>query len=236
MTLHPARRLTAALLLTLGAIGCGDFARVNPFDPAVPVKLSITGPDRAFSVGDLLQDSLVVDPPYAHEPAVWWLADTHGTMEAFIDPNGLVTVARDRTYGAVLGATQDVTVHVSLGGGRTAEKKLFFVHRPTRLCLLSCDSDKAFTLDSLNPGVNGPAAYADARGNLISPTPPPTIVARTAGVVTINADYNSSSQGIQGYYIGRLGVGSTWVVATDGVFSDSLFVTVTDTVPWHYPY
>ena len=231
----PTRRLAALLFLALSVTACGDFTRANPFDPGVRVKLAISGPDSAFSVGERLQFSLNTTPPFAHEPPTWWLSDTHGTMEAEIDQSGIFTVKLERPFGSMLGATQDVTVHVRLGGDRVAQKKVIFIHRPVRLCLLNCDPNKTVRLDSIRPDVEAPIAYVDARGNFIAPSPSMTIVTRMSGVVDLVLTSNSSG-GLQYYRISRKALGSTWVVATAGGFADSLFVTVTDTVPWRYRY
>jgi hypothetical protein len=230
MSRRPISHLSALLLLALGATSCGDFARVNPFDPGVKVTLAISGPDSLFSIGDSALYTLNVTPAYAHEAPTWWLSDTHGSMEAAIDQRGLLTVYRDGWAGGAPGITQDVTIHARLGGGRVATRKLIFVHRPVMLCLLTCGAHEPITLDSLHSSLKGPVGFVDARGNWMKLSIPQSILARSS-VVAVGQNENYIP--LDGVSLFRQGIGSSWVVATAGGFTDSLFVSVTDTLVPH---
>lgn len=53
-------------------IACGDpYLHVNPYDPAYPVKTTITGPDTLFSLGEVAQYSLQTDPAWSDTGVVW---------------------------------------------------------------------------------------------------------------------------------------------------------------------
>jgi hypothetical protein len=63
----PAIAASLAILLA-----CGDpYTHVNPYDPAHPVKTTITGPDTLFSLGELGQYSLQTDPAWPDTGIVW---------------------------------------------------------------------------------------------------------------------------------------------------------------------
>jgi hypothetical protein len=59
-----------------GLIACGDpYLRTNPYDPAVPVQATITGPDTLFSFGEFGQYSLQTDPVWP-DTGIIWATDT----------------------------------------------------------------------------------------------------------------------------------------------------------------
>lgn len=62
-----------AIVVSLAvAIACGDpYAHANPYDPAYPVKMTITGPDTLFSLGEVGQYSLQTDPTWSDSGVVW---------------------------------------------------------------------------------------------------------------------------------------------------------------------
>jgi len=59
-----------ASLVTL--IACGDpYLHTNPYDPVFPVKMTITGPDTLFSLGEVGQYSLQTNPAWPDTGVVW---------------------------------------------------------------------------------------------------------------------------------------------------------------------
>ena len=55
--------ITAASLLL--AFGCGDpYLHTNPYDPAVPVSIVVSGPDTLFSYNELGIFSALTTPPF----------------------------------------------------------------------------------------------------------------------------------------------------------------------------
>ena len=71
---HRATLIGAAVLIA--AFACGDpYLHTNPYDPAVPVDITITGPDSLFSYGELGRYSLQSVPVFP-DTAVLWGIDT----------------------------------------------------------------------------------------------------------------------------------------------------------------
>jgi len=74
----------AALVSGMTASSCGEFTHNNPFDPAVPVTLTIHGPDSAFSQFDTLRFTVTTDPVYDYDDVEWLISglqkiDNNGT-------------------------------------------------------------------------------------------------------------------------------------------------------------
>lgn len=64
----------AALLVA--ALACGDpYVHTNPYDPAVPVEFSITGPDTLFSYAELAQFTAATSPAFP-DSAITWTVDS----------------------------------------------------------------------------------------------------------------------------------------------------------------
>ena len=73
-----ARRLAGLLGATLlvASLACGDpYLHTNPYDPAVPVEMNITGPDSLFSYGQIGQYSVQTIPAFP-DSAIQWNIDT----------------------------------------------------------------------------------------------------------------------------------------------------------------
>jgi hypothetical protein len=57
-------------------VACGDpYLHTNPYDPAVPVQIEITGPDSLFSYAQYANYSAQITP-FFPDSAVQWLVDT----------------------------------------------------------------------------------------------------------------------------------------------------------------
>jgi hypothetical protein len=72
------RRLAALLgaMVIVAFFACGDpYLHTNPYDPAVPVQVNITGPDSLFSYGEVAQYSVRTIPAFS-DSAITWNIDT----------------------------------------------------------------------------------------------------------------------------------------------------------------
>lgn len=72
------RRPIVVPLISLAVllVACGDpYLHTNPYDPAVPVQIEITGPDSLFSYAEYANYSAQITPPFP-DSAVQWLVDT----------------------------------------------------------------------------------------------------------------------------------------------------------------
>src|SRR5437870_5605764 len=69
-TIRRFARVTCTALL-LSVTVCTDFARTNPFDPAVPLTLTIVGPDTIRSALDTVRYVVRADPAVDFPEADW---------------------------------------------------------------------------------------------------------------------------------------------------------------------
>jgi hypothetical protein len=73
MRSHAALPLIGAAVLI---VACGDpYLHTNPYDPAVPVEIDITGPDSLFSYAEYAYYSAQFTPSFP-DSAVQWFVDT----------------------------------------------------------------------------------------------------------------------------------------------------------------
>jgi hypothetical protein len=69
---YPRAFVLCAAVAGVAAIACGDpYAATNPYDPAVPVQFTITGPDTLFSLGEAAQYRAATTPPFSDTSFVW---------------------------------------------------------------------------------------------------------------------------------------------------------------------
>jgi hypothetical protein len=74
-TVHRHAALFGVAALTV-AVACGDpYRHTNPYDPAVPVDVAVTGPDTLFSIGAIAQFGVVSTPAFP-DTSVYWALDS----------------------------------------------------------------------------------------------------------------------------------------------------------------
>lgn len=80
-------RRSAGLLgfvVITAVVACGEpYLHTNPYDPAVPVEMNISGPDTLFSLGEIGQYGAQTNPTFA-DTAIGWALDS----AAFLSING----------------------------------------------------------------------------------------------------------------------------------------------------
>ena len=233
-------RTVAWLALAVAMLGCGDYPRDNPFDPAVPLYLRIDGPTELTAVGETVQLTLHTSPATSEAP-VWHALVANGTVQVSIDQSGRLTVNSDPALPDpwIVGARQPILVTAELGSGRrSATTLVYFAHQATGLRADDCAGHKTITLDSLHSTAPICATYVDPRGVLFQRTPvdPLYATARDSSVIALPISFVAPNRGHPNYSVERRRVGSTWVVLHAlpgpdlGAIRDSVLVTVTDTV------
>jgi hypothetical protein len=130
--------LLGAMLL-VAFFACGDpYRHTNPYDPAVPVEVNITGPDSLFSYGEVAQYSVHTIPAFP-DSAITWNIDTTtihrggnvdtilpsgtytnpGTGDTVVEGDSLFKLKGFGTYQSTAPplepTTQTVTVEVLIG-------------------------------------------------------------------------------------------------------------------------
>lgn len=208
--------LTGAISLLITAIDCGEFAHTNPFDPAVPVTVTVTGPDSAFAQYDTLHFAFTTDPAYDYADVEWQL----GGLQK-IDNDGTYRVGPTESYN---GQPVRVTVAVRVDS-RVATKTVDVVFPPAGIRARRCGTDtREALLTSLGAWVDVCVSFVDARGGIISTVPIGT-EATTRVLDTTVAKAGEFSRRVQ-----AVGNGSSAVVYTYGSFTDTLTVTVRQAV------
>ena len=206
--------LVAAMLATMSASDCGEFARTNPFDPAVPVTVKITGPDSAFGQFDTLHFAFSTDPEYDHRIVEWQLS---GLQK--LDNDGTYRVGPIENY-TVKPVTLTVSVRVD---SRTATKTVSVVFPPAALRVRTCQTNaREVTFASLTEWVDLCVSVVDRRGGVISTNsenPPATARVLDPGVASAGSRK-----------VTAVGNGTTAVVYNFGSFVDTFTVTVKQAV------
>ncbi|MFL5617346.1 MAG: hypothetical protein ACJ79A_03010 [Gemmatimonadaceae bacterium] len=205
--------VSAAFVAMLLANSCADFARTNPFDPAVPVTLTLSGPDSTFAQFDTVQFTVTTDPAYDFDPPDWRL---DGLLR--LDNNGAYRVGQIENYG---GRPAAVTISVKIGA-RTATKTVNVTFRPKTLRVRNCSDDaKQVTFYAFGSGIRLCTTVLDAHGGLIARNGDVTPYALVARVIDPSVVELPFPRGLS-----PTGNGTSLVVFTYGPASDTMTVTV----------
>lgn len=264
------RRVLSLIGAGVLIVACGDpYLHTNPYDPAFPVAIDITGPDSVFSYAEFANYSAQIAPMFP-DTAVSWLVDTFtlhrpGLTDTTIDgvtypiPNRGDTIIDGTPYFMPRGpgtfqsvepplepTTVTVTIEALLGGvdttvavygGGTAQtktyrhtgyKKVVLMQRVTRVQLRCPNTHACDTLavggtwsvwvDGFDALGHGIVALLDPAANPVGDTPIATFAARDSTVASV------SPVNIRAANVTALKAGSTWIVATRGLLSDSVLV------------
>lgn len=210
--------LGAAMVLSLAASDCGEFAHTNPFDPAVAVKITVTGPDSAFAQFDTLHFAITTDPVYDYADVEWQLS---GLQK--IDNNGNYRVGPTETYG---GRPARVTVAVRVDS-RMASKSVDVVFPPAGIRVRTCRTNlRDVVITSLGLWIDVCVSLVDARGGVISTnseSPPATVRVLNTSV---------ASAGQFSRTVTAVGNGTTGVIYSYGPWADTLTITVRQVVAY----
>ena len=231
------------------ALACGDLAHTNPYDPAVPVTIVITGSDTLFSFGEQATYAAQVTPSFPDTAIHWASADT-----ALLRPTGPATFQLLGVPGGppLWPATATTTVDVLIGQLDTvksfdvdstgpkslpnitwrhaAYKTVVVTQRVTRIqlrCPTAHACDTLSTGDSWSVWVDGfdalgqeIVALTGAATNPLTGASVATFVARDTTIAGI------TPVGIRVATVSALRSGTTWIVATRDSLRDSLQLVV----------
>lgn len=214
----------AALVSGMTASSCGEFTHNNPFDPAVPVTLTIHGPDSAFSQFDTLRFTVTTDPVYDYDDVEWLIS---GLQK--IDNNGTYQVGPIQTYS---GQPTRVAVSVRIGS-RTASKDVNVVFKPAGSLASFCrslpgntfllDTARSKALDWIGKTQEVCTNVVDAHGGIISTSRQLSSSARSLDTTVAQITPGSAT-------IVAAGNGTTGIVLTNGTRVDTLVITVRQVV------
>jgi hypothetical protein len=225
----------------------------NPYDPAVPVAIDITGPDTLYSYGELAQYSVQTIPAFP-DTAVEWGIDTVtisrlGEADTIVDGATVFKPSGSGTFQSIAPplepATTAVTVEVLLGRidttvGRNSAtvqtnqyrhvgyKQVILTQRVTRIQLRcpdthACDTIPATTTWSV--WVDGFDALGRLVYSLASSTANPATGTPLATFASRDTTIAALTPlGIRAATVTAKKPGATWIVATRGPLTDSLQV------------
>lgn len=241
--------LVGAAVLVIGFtfVACGDpYLHTNPYDPASPVEIAISGPDTLFSYSELATFSAQITPVFPDTAIEWATSDTDNFAPsgprtfrvASVDslplplyPNTIVVgvmalIGREDTTLGINGAAvrSHNWTHVGL-------KNVVLTQRVVRIQLRCPDTHACDTLaagatwsvwvdgfDALGYRI---VTLTSATANPATGTPIATFVARDPTVASV------SPVGIRAATVTALKSGGiTWIVATRDSLRDSLQVVV----------
>jgi hypothetical protein len=224
------RSLGAMALSALAA--CSDLVHSNPFDPASTVDVTIAGPDTLFSVGQLGQYTIQSVPSFTDPTAAWSASD--GTIL------GLEGAGSFQLLGAPLfPATRSIQLSLSIGlyylphGSmyrRSFSRSVTVTQRLVSIKLRCPDTHACGAIavgsawsvwvdgaDALGSQISG---LTDPAFNPTTGTPIATFVVRDTTIAT------ASPVGVRVATVVARRTGTTWIVASRGLLTDSLQLVV----------
>jgi len=211
--------VSAASVAMLLANSCGDFVRTNPFDPAVPITLTMSGPDSTFAQFDTVRFTVTTDPAYDHDPPSW---QTGGLLR--LDNEGTYQVGQIELYG---GKPFKATITVKIGP-RTATKTVNVTFRPATLRVRDCvGNSREATFSALGSGINFCTTVFDARGGIIARNADVTPYSLTTRILDSSVVQRPSPS-----WLVAAGNGTSLVVFTYGPVSDTMTVSVQQKARW----
>ncbi len=237
----------AALVIGITFVACGDpYLHTNPYDPAFPVEIAISGPDTLFSFSQVATYSAQVTPAFPDTAIEWATSDTDNfapsgpatfransvdSLPIPLYPNTLVVgvmalIGQEDTTLGINGAAvrSHNWTHVGL-------KNVVLTQRVVRIQLRCPDTHACDTLaagaawsvwvdgfDALGYRI---VTLVSATANPATGTPIATFVVRDTTVASV------SPVGIRAATVTALkSGGTTWIVATRDSLRDSLQVVV----------
>jgi hypothetical protein len=210
--------LAITVLLTISVSDCGEFAHTNPFDPAVPVNVTITGPDSAFAQFDTLHFALTTDPAYDYADVQWEMSGLQR-----IDNSGTYRVGAIENYAAKP-ITVTVTARVD---SRTASKTVNVVFRPAVFRARNCvDDSRSLTLDALADFIFVCTAAYDRHGGFIGKN----VEIAPDQLVEQSLDTTIVKRSPSARIYTTVGNGTTSLVFKYGALADTMQVTVRQAV------
>jgi hypothetical protein len=221
------RRAALAVLASLVIVACGDYAHSNPFDPAMPVELTIVGPDTLTAIGDTARFTLSTSPEFAHEEPTWTIESVTPTTSSFYIERIGAGVFLTRAFNAVRSQPTTATIVATLGGGRKAKTRFTIFPRPVTLRVDDCGVRAIRTIShsAITATTYLCARLLDRRNNAILTNDTAVATARNPSMVAISLRAINPANG-ETYWVTGLDTGMTQIVVRRGAFTDSVQLTV----------
>jgi hypothetical protein len=243
----PERRAVSLLVfgLLVVSFACGDpYLHTNPYDPAVPVTITVTGPDSIFNYREQARFGTQIVPAFPDSAVQFSSSDSIA-----FPPAGAATFVANAT--PLWPATRTVTVVAGVGAidtqppagsgvagpaahitawRHTGSKLVVLTQRVMRILLRcpdahACDPQSAggvwsVWVDGFDATNQKIVSLTSATANPATGTPIATFVSRDTSIAS------ASPVGIRAATVAARKSGSTWIVATRGSLLDSLALVV----------
>lgn len=209
------RRIGTAIvaLASALALGCGDYAHRNPYDPETETRIVITGPDTLWSIGEPAQYTATVSPAIPGGlGVVWGVADPGDGRFVLGGANG--------SFRGLIVGTGHVTATV---GRHTVSKRVVVRQRAARVFICPAVQCSPLQLGPVGTTRQLPVGQYDAFGTPLDGSQPRSAVTYTSDAPSIVAIVTGSPTSVT---IQGVGNGTTWVRARLADWTDSVRVTV----------
>jgi hypothetical protein len=209
------RSSLAALGIVACALGCLDLAHTNPFDPATPIDVSLTGPDSAYSLQQII--------PFSFTSGTQWpgVVGWRSTNEALLHSLG------DGRFGVVGFApapNDTASVVVSLGT-HTATHRVVVSQRVGGFTF-GCPTSGGpcvFPLGSRDAAIHFEAH--DANGFRMVAPYSVQVASSQPSVMRVDGSVAAPALGFT-VTVSPLATGTCWFIASSAGRGVSVFVTV----------
>lgn len=204
-----------ALLLSLACADCGEYAHRNPYDPDTATRITISGPDTLWSIGEIAQYTATVSPTLPDSGIVWGPLVGNGPTDV------IFPVGRGKYQSLKIGTA---TV-VAIVGRHEGVKQVVVRQRAARVFLFCPRSCTTLAMGPVGVIYVLSVVQYDAHGNALEGTQPRSAVAyssRNPAIVAIEPASGTPT----GVAIRAVANGSTYVRAVLGDWADSVLVTV----------
>ena len=246
--------IVAALMIS---VACGEpFLHLNPYDPAFPLAVDVTGPDTLFSFGEIGNYAVRFTPAVFPDSAVTWLADTvtifSGDTTYVSDGSAYLLAGKNGNFQSVNPPLEPAVLTISVealvagydtnltavGGGlatvveyrHTGLKSVVITQHVTKIQLRCPDTHACAPFSAGGTGTVWVDGF-DALGHQIAALTSPTVNPDTGAVVATFVSRDPTiarvvPNGIRAANVTALKSGSTWIVAARKTVLDSLQIVV----------
>jgi hypothetical protein len=215
------------------ALACIDFQHTNPFDPAVPLQVTIR-PETLFSVGGVIQFTFATVPPLTDPEANWLGGSSHlstaplGSGGVFYSTGAPLWPQTEIVPMTIEVGRADINHHTdyrkSFNGSVVITQRLVRIQARcpgVPACdVLSVGASTSVFVDGYDALGSGIAGLSDPTANPLTVAPIATFTVRDTTIAT------AASVGMRVATVTAKRTGATWMVAQRDSLRDSLRLIV----------
>ena len=203
-----------ALGLAACALACADLAHTNPYDPATPIEVEVSGPDSAHSFQQIIPFSYKSDPAWAGP--VGWKTSNVNLLHSYGD-------GRFGVVGFAASPNDTASVIVSLGT-HTATHRVVVAQKVAGFTF-ACPVRGAPCVFARGANAGIDFEGHDATGFRMFGPYSVEVGSSQPGVLRIDR-FVAAPLGSYSVAVSTLAAGTCYFIASSGGVRDSVFVTV----------